>query len=89
MGTPEPERYKMKMAQHALSTPKAFDSMQPRHTSIDMTNPIYDSLPYGTSPQPLIRAIKDELLRLSRNPKGKTQIQELRTSQDQGHPPVT
>ena len=47
----------------------------PRYTTIDMKDTGYPSK--QDTPQPLIRAIKDELLRLSQNAQGKTRIQEL------------
>ena len=89
VGSSSQDRHSAKIPPNISTMPKSFEPMRPHHTSIDMSNPIYDSQLYGSSPQPLIRAIKDELLRLSRSAKGKTEIQDLRTSQDQGHYPFT
>eukprot|EP00795_Rhopilema_esculentum_P011611 gene11611-21848_t len=79
MPSPLPERYNIQ------STPIASTPMkmkQPRHTSVDMS-----TYGYGGTPQPLIRAIKDELVRLSQSAKGKTQIEELPSSQT--HPSMS
>lgn len=86
-----PERERSKMAPTVSSTParRTYGSMQPHNTSLDMNSSIYDNVGFGSSPQPLIRAIKDELFRLSQTAKGRTQIQNLRDSQGDRPPPVT
>lgn len=88
MGSPEQTRGSFKMAPNVSSTPKSLDP-QPRYTSLDMSNRLYDTVGYSTTPQPLIRAIKEELLRLSQTVKGKTQVQDLRTTQDKDNPSIT
>ncbi len=67
-----PEREKRNLKSTLNSTPQ-----RPNYTSIDMRNTPYDSPGMSETPQPLIRAIKEELLRLSQTARGRTQIQEL------------
>lgn len=80
MESPAHEQFNMKSTP-IMSTPQSQRIRQPQHTSIDMTTSPYTGLGYGETPQPLIRAIKDELLRLSQHARGRTQIQELNTDE--------
>ena len=57
--------------------PSGIGAATPAHnnTTIDLND--YGSLKKDSSSQPLIRAIKGELLKLSQSTRGKTRIQEL------------
>ena len=57
--------------------PSGIGAATPAHnnTTIDLND--YGSLKKDSSSQPLIRAIKGELLKLSQSTRGKTKIQEL------------
>ena len=87
MESPAHEQFNMKSTP-IMSTPQSERMKQPHHTTIDMTTSPYASLGYGETPQPLIRAIKDELLRLSQTARGRTQIKEL-TADEMRRDPVS